>query len=621
MPYIDKNTYYPSQNIVIFPSSNSVDRGKLFTELNGRNITINITDRNYVVSPNPGGFDLTFSNNTINIAAGKAIINGFEVQTDAAVSHPLPASSDIVSEGEYSGYALLCLHTLFDSLENLTGNLQTGSVWYCGGITVSYVSYSDYVTNPNEYLLLGGIKEDGTIKDNDSKFGRIDAKYIVIKVEKDPETGAPPSQTTDLEDFVNNLLKGYWVSKVGDNEYGQLLFKSMPNSYLEEGFDYTTEDPLDSTKFGVKITKDSIILKPENEAATNKVIHLASDAIKFYTGNFAGDTILSADSKISSDKTTLSTDIYDNVTLFELANQQGGKIKLHNNDGLQLVVENSKANHNGVEAGKVIYGNVSLTNIADSDSTTEYDGNINYLVDKDGNIKSANKKNSVSLVPSQNSNAALRFTDTTIGISELKQSNKYWGNNTQTLETSNHLVITGNLATNGYIAAVGADKDPTTVTVPDVENGYTTRPLNSTDIYSIGQVWSAVYNDYAEIFRIHPQDANIIKPGCILAVDMENPDYYVLADNKKNNVIVGVVSENPAYCAGGDDCQYGVPVALAGRVNVKIEDGCEFKIGDYVSVSNIKAGYGTVVNSSKNKETVGRIIKIIDKNTARIIVK
>ena len=44
---IDQNTYYPSGNITIFPSSNAVDSGKLMTEFNGRYITINITDLNY----------------------------------------------------------------------------------------------------------------------------------------------------------------------------------------------------------------------------------------------------------------------------------------------------------------------------------------------------------------------------------------------------------------------------------------------------------------------------------------------------------------------------------------------------------------------------------------------
>lgn len=126
-----------------------------------------------------------------------------------------------------------------------------------------------------------------------------------------------------------------------------------------------------------------------------------------------------------------------------------------------------------------------------------------------------------------------------------------------------------------------------------------------------------------ETFQIHLKDKDKIKPGMILAVDEKDPDYYVLAD-KNNTCIVGVVSENPAYCAGGDDCEYGVPVALTGRVKVKFEKFCYTpRIGSYAVLHPFKSGYCTcTLGKRKDNDylTVGKIIKIIDDETVLILV-
>lgn len=126
-----------------------------------------------------------------------------------------------------------------------------------------------------------------------------------------------------------------------------------------------------------------------------------------------------------------------------------------------------------------------------------------------------------------------------------------------------------------------------------------------------------------EIFQIHPEDKDKIKPGMVLAVDESNPDYFVLAD-KNNSCIVGVVSENPAYCAGGKNIDYGVLVALAGRVKVKFNKTiCTPHIGCYAEVILDGSGYCTCTlkgyynNLSK---IVGKIIKIIDDKTVEILI-
>ena len=645
---IDNNTYYPSGSITVFPSSNAVDDGKIFTELNGRNITINITDLNYVVSPNPGGFDLSFTDNSVVIAQGKAIVNGFEVETSTTLNYRLPTSDEIVNEGYYANHALLCLHTLFDSLNNLSGNIQVGSEWFCSGIQVVYATYDEYTSKPNEYLLLGGVKEDGTIKPNKDKYTRIDAKYILVKIEGDPETGAPPTQSTDLLTFINNFLKGYWVSKAGDNEYGELLFKSQPTGYLEEGFDYETEDPLSSDKFGVKITRTggTIVIKPETETAANMVTQYLPGIIGFYKGLYKGDSNTDFDEEIIADNNVLPSANYSKQNLLKIFTD-GGALRLtqkQGNAGPILSVENNIAGHNGVEAGKVIYANQTGSDISDSDINTEYAITINYLVDNQGSIKTVDASNRDKYIVLDTIDNMISIVDTDISVStrpalslqsglllgtvQLSNTNNTKDSNnsswTNVIDITDNLRVKattdennlGSIQAEGFIVA-GTQENPAAIQVPDVANSGGNRTLKSGDIYGT-QVWSAVYNDYAEMFKIHPEDKDKIKPGMILAVDSKDNDYYVLSDID-NCCVVGVVSENPAYCAGGDGCEYSVPVALAGRVKVKMNTEMrKCVVGDFVTWSDTKPGYGFA--TMYNDDTVGKIIKIIDENTVEIIV-
>lgn len=648
---IDNNTYYPSKNITIFPSSNAVDEGKLFTEFNGRNLTINITDMNYVVSPNPGGYDISLNNNQIDIQSGKAILNGFEINTDTVISYRLPTSDEIVNEGYYSGYALLCLHTLFDTLENLNGNVQVSKVvnekvvteWYCTGIRVEYVSYEDYNNNTNEYLLLGGVKTDGTIKQNKDKYSRIDAKYILVRLEGDEETNRPPTQTTDLLTFINNYLKGYWVSKAGDNEYGSLIFKpSEPVGYGEEGFDYKTEDPLTSTNFIVKIckssTKGNIIVKQYKNLSTNYTSALSPDRLSFYQDIYRGDSSEISDASIRYKRNALDTTAFstDNRLLDirinpDYTGSTYGAVKLGVSPfdtatgKMEFCVENNKQSHDNVLIGRNIY----------AISTDDNHSHINYLSDDNGSIGSYHYVNNTlygsfklkTLNPHRielysksdvsNSLAGITFrTDKTSATLELMEYNTSITNylTQSTLGVSSNLHILNNLWANGYIAA---SNKPELITVPDYANNAGDRKLKAGDVFG-SQVWSAVYNDIAEIFDVSDSISvgkEII--GLILAVDINNPTKHVLAD-RKNNCIVGVISENPAFCAGGQDCKQGVPVALVGRVKVKYE-GKTPKIGDFVGLSKRKAGYSTKCNKF-SKYIVGKVVKIIDESTVEILV-
>lgn len=658
---LDNNTYYPAKDITIAPSSNGVDSGKIYTEYNGRRITLNIVDKNYVISPNPGGYDVTKQDDGIFIAPGDAEINGFAVYTKNGIAYRLPTESEIVTDDEcyYKGFALLCLHTIFDAQDNINGNEIVNSVWYCTGITIEYVSYEDYTEKQQEYLLLGGVDENGNIKPNKDKYTRIDAKYIFVSLDEDPETGAPPKQTTNLLDFINNFLHGYWVSKAGDNEYGELLFKSEPEGYFEEGFDYETEDSLSSSKFGVKVSKHggTVIVKPEDETSTNIVTQILPAILGFYQGEYKGDTIdfSNLDSYINYEK----SENYGKCLFIESnANTSAddkGIIKLSvatDGESPSFVIEHNSQTHNGVDLGKVIYATNDTDNVGHSDDlNTAYKPTINYLLDKDSNIKTQNttdtskyakldsltatievssdddepKVNIVSKsgIPTVQLNRVVNDNNL-VGKLTLSEADKQKADNNMAwknvVELSDNLKLVGtdggSLYSTGFIYLGDAD-NPATVEVPDYANSDGMRKLKQYDVYSKGQIWSAVYNDVAEMFKLSEDLDCKSVIGKLLAVNSKNQQECVLAD-KYNTTIVGVVSENPAYCCGGDGLEHSVPVALAGRVNVKYK-GKKPKLGDYVGINKKHPGYITKCRHF-SRYRCGKIVKILDKSTVEIIV-
>lgn len=127
-------------------------------------------------------------------------------------------------------------------------------------------------------------------------------------------------------------------------------------------------------------------------------------------------------------------------------------------------------------------------------------------------------------------------------------------------------------------------------------------------------------------FKIHEKDKDNITPGMVLAVDVQNPDYYVLAD-KDNTCIVGVVSSEPVCISENkSDNKYSVPVAFTGRIKVNF-DGLAYtpRIGCWATLHPSKPGYVccTLDNNSKelnDGQIVGRIIKIIDDSTVEVLL-
>lgn len=127
-------------------------------------------------------------------------------------------------------------------------------------------------------------------------------------------------------------------------------------------------------------------------------------------------------------------------------------------------------------------------------------------------------------------------------------------------------------------------------------------------VLTAARVVTARYNDYAEFFERGEET----EAGDIIALDLSSDEERYVKATPKNRVIVGIHSDEYAHIIGGEkdktleeNLKNFIPVALAGRVHVKVS-GVVYK-GDRIVISNGMPGIGIALtnNSTSNKQVIG----------------
>lgn len=127
-------------------------------------------------------------------------------------------------------------------------------------------------------------------------------------------------------------------------------------------------------------------------------------------------------------------------------------------------------------------------------------------------------------------------------------------------------------------------------------------------VLTAARVVNAHYNDYAEFFERGEET----EAGDIIALDLSSDEERYVKATPKNRVIVGIHSDEYAHIIGGEkdktleeNLKNFIPVALAGRVHVKVS-GVVYK-GDRIVISNGMPGIGIALtnNSTSNKQVIG----------------
>ena len=124
------------------------------------------------------------------------------------------------------------------------------------------------------------------------------------------------------------------------------------------------------------------------------------------------------------------------------------------------------------------------------------------------------------------------------------------------------------------------------------------------------RVFSAVYNDYAELYE-KSNDTDIIEPGDVITLLPD--ERYGKCTERNSNLVVGVCSDSYGHLLGGDDnlseeenLKKYIPIGISGRVKVKCVT--EDVIPGDLLVSSEYAGYAMVNNFPAVGTVIGKAL-------------
>lgn len=130
------------------------------------------------------------------------------------------------------------------------------------------------------------------------------------------------------------------------------------------------------------------------------------------------------------------------------------------------------------------------------------------------------------------------------------------------------------------------------------------------------KVYNAVWNDYAELYKKDSSDIEV-EPGTVIC-KVKGKDTYAPSTYDSSKLVVGVVSDSYGHIVGGDpdksleeNLKLYYPVALAGRVYVKVAPRCIIEEGDLLSVSMYE-GRVVACSSPTSGTVVGKALESSD---------
>lgn len=108
--------YYPAQNIIMYPTSNSSDEGSLHIESNVRSIVRRITTKSYKLHDNDFHVTLNADGKSLNITSGEANIQGYHLIVNKSLNIELPITTAVTP---YT----LGISLSYDASNNVTGDV------------------------------------------------------------------------------------------------------------------------------------------------------------------------------------------------------------------------------------------------------------------------------------------------------------------------------------------------------------------------------------------------------------------------------------------------------------------------------------------------------------------
>lgn len=140
------------------------------------------------------------------------------------------------------------------------------------------------------------------------------------------------------------------------------------------------------------------------------------------------------------------------------------------------------------------------------------------------------------------------------------------------------------------------------------------------------RVFNSIWNDYAEFYR-KDEPGKVIEPGTVIAKVPGKETYGPVTDNSRN-LVVGVCSDTYGHIVGGDKSSAEdnmhdfIPVALAGRVPVKVVKGALVKEGDLMVASPV-TGRATscTFRDEQYGVIIGKALESSDGNKDKVLIQ
>lgn len=644
MSSINNIEYYNYENILVFPTANSKNSGKLTIEDHMRDIVTRITELNYKLDSE--SFKLTLSNNKVVVSAGKANIAGYGITTTTSITMCNPTQTGNIE-------LALVLH--YDESDHLVGNnpIPEDSIEYYEGVRLEWLTNSS-TSDPNKRLLLGSVMWDGSnysqlINYDSDNMIRILAKYVGIdpKAEYYDFSTKNISLTNNLQVLINNLNKTY-VSKFGElmddgsggDMYKPLYFRSNrkyayrlklglndvggsytlhkyvnpsnePNPNI--GLSYYAETGVDNVKAYLKLrgtntdesrivsqggylTIDGAPLKIEPKSyfddevsitTTNLRYKFLNDSFSLYNKSGFNNFRISLDNSTETPMITLSN---PNKNLF---------IKYKGSD------LNISSNINSTVSTK-LHTYLKDINISDTliigSTSNNFSYSTNHLVGYKDNIKQFTLDfDTVNRGITTYNNRSVRVNYNT---SDGNWCSNLSYNKLEFISSDNN--TESSIVMNGYV--IKKEIKDTTNTLKMLGN------LNVRNDITADRVFNAVYNDYAELYEKDNSD-EIINPGDVIEL---NPctGKYRKSTSKYSKYVVGVYSDTYGHLLGGDkgktekqNLKKYIPVGISGRVYVKVYND-DIEPGDLlVSAEN---GYALKGYCNTSGCVIGKALSYIE---------
>lgn len=431
------SSYYFAKDAMIFPSSNSVDEGKLNTEENVRQIYRDLSDRNFATKYHYFSLSKNVNNTGVIVSPGYAVIQGYHFYAKSTVEVPLPPNGNQIIP--YT----LGISLSYDAANHVTGDivnrdLEVGKSEILSGVYLRWFDecqlechYDDILVLGRAWVQNGKFIDDGTVcgdriiyhglepdpfkdhkyraesveieiyghkptnydtlRDNITQIHSAgytyDSMHYPVELERNART-KPPTFVTDIQDYINHVPDWY-TSKYGDYMSGALRFNNMSIDAMREfaNIDNISKDGL-TNKF-----QDSAFISPRTygdltRSVTDTVEETTNKENRGYNYDVGG-TLMSI-----VPGTYDTTDINNGYigTHSALLSQKYGET------GLRLHTDNeAKSNGNRNNTTRIVHYN-------ETDSGQLYQNVKNHKIentskfiieniDYDGRISSINMKN------------------------------------------------------------------------------------------------------------------------------------------------------------------------------------------------------------------------------------